>query len=214
MCAKYELTTKYENLPALLKKELPKGFKQNYAEQFSISPKDPVLVLKNEGKTVTSIMLWGFISEWSKDPFENTRPRPFNARSESVGDKKLFRGSWRHKRCLLPASGFLEKGHRIIRKDYKTFWLGGLWNRWMSPEGSELESCCVLTTEPNELVKPLHNRMPVIIPYGLEEEWISSVKDQNELKALEPLMSRWSPEEWKVEPLIAPNSSQLNLFKN
>ena len=82
----------------------------------------------------------------------------------------------------------------------------------MSPEGSELESCCVLTTEPNELVKPLHDRMPVIIPHGLEEQWMSSVKDQNELKALEPLMAGWSPEEWKVEPLITPKSLQLNLF--
>ena len=108
MCANYELKTKYENLPDLLKKELPKCFKQNYAEQFSILPNDPVLVLKNEGKTVTSIMLWGFISEWRKDPFDNLRPRPFNARSESVGEKKLFRSSWEHKRCLLPASGFLE----------------------------------------------------------------------------------------------------------
>lgn len=212
MCSKYELTTKYQNLPALLKKELPKNFKQNYTEQFSIIPNDPVLVLKNEGKTITTIMLWGFISEWSKDPFDKLRPRPVNARSESVGEKKLFRGSWRHKRCLLPASGFIEKGYRISRRDTQTFWLGGLWNRWMSPEGSELESCCVLTTEPNELIKPLHNRMPVIIPHGLEEEWISSVKDLNKLKALEPLMSGWSPDEWKVEPLVTPKTSQLNLF--
>ncbi len=83
--------------------------------------------------------------------------------------KKLFRGSWRYKRCVLPARGFFEKGHRIRRKDSHPFWLAGIWNRWMSPEGSELETCCVLTTEANQLVRPFHNRMPVIIPNGLEE---------------------------------------------
>ncbi|MFL0727624.1 MAG: SOS response-associated peptidase, partial [Prochlorococcus sp.] len=140
MCGRYQLNTEFEKLPVLLKKELPNGFEQKYAQQELIRPTDPVIVLKNEGKTTTSIMLWGFISEWAKDPFDKERPRPFNARSETVSEKKLFKGSWRHKRCLMPASGFFEKGYRISRKDEHPFWLGGIWNRWMSPEGSELES--------------------------------------------------------------------------
>ena len=185
---------------------------KNYEPQILIKPGSPILVLKNEGKTQTSIMLWGFISEWSKDPFDNTRPKPFNARSESVEEKKLFHASWRHKRCLIPASGFLEKGHLIGRKDSQTFWLGGLWNRWMSREGCELESCCVLTTEPNYLVKQFHNRMPVIIPNGLEDEWISSVKNSQDLKALKPLMTKWDPEEWTAEPINKPNADQLSFL--
>ena len=214
MCGRYELITEFKKLPALLKKDLPKDFSNNYAKQNLIKPTDPVLVLKNEGKTTTSIMLWGFISEWSKDPFDKSRPKPFNARAESVKTNKLFRGSWRHKRCLLPASGFIEKDYRISRKDSKPFWLAGIWNRWMSKEGSELESCCVLTTEPNELIKPIHNRMPVIIPFDLEEEWIASIKSANELKALEPLLTKWSPQEWKAEPIKVSNNAQLQLFYN
>ena len=99
------------NTPSLfdMGKALEKGLKENYQAQSLIRPTDPVLVLKNEGKTTTSIMLWGFISEWSKNPFN--LPRPFNARTETINEKKLFRGSWRHKRCLLPASGFFEKNH-------------------------------------------------------------------------------------------------------
>ena len=104
---------------------------------------------------------------------------------------------------------FLRK---ISKKDEQPFWLAGIWNRWMSPDGSELESCCVLTTKPNELVKPLHNRMPVIIPNGLEEEWTSSAKDGFELGALEPIMAGWSPFEWKVEPLNKHLISQMSLF--
>ena len=212
MCGRYELTTTFEKLPSLLKKDLPSGFKQKYFPQQVIRPMDPVLVLKNEGKITTSLMLWGFISEWTTDPFDKERPRPFNARSETVGEKKLFSGSWRHKRCLIPASGFFEKNYRISKKDEQPFWLAGIWNRWMSPDGSELESCCVLTTKPNELVKPLHNRMPVIIPNGLEEEWTSSAKDGFELRALEPIMAGWSPFEWKVESLNKPLISKMSLF--
>ena len=90
MCGRYQLLTKFINLPDLLKKDVPRGLSQNYEPQILIKPGSPILVLKNEGKTQTSIMLWGFISEWSKDPFDNTRPKPFNARSESVEEKKLF----------------------------------------------------------------------------------------------------------------------------
>ena len=124
----------------------------------------------------------------------------------------MFKGSWKHKRCLMPASGYFEKGHRISRKDEQPFWIGGIWNRWMSPEGSELESCCVLTTESNELLNQIHNRMPVIIPNNLEEEWIAAIKDKDELKALEPMLSNWDPDEWKVEAINKPSTSQMNLF--
>ena len=212
MCGRYELKIKFEELPSLLKKELPKNFKQNYFKQELIKPTDPVIVLKNEGKTTTSIMLWGFISEWAKDPFQKGIPRPFNARAETITEKKLFKGSWRHKRCLLPASAFFEKDHRISRKDQQSFWLGGIWNRWMSSDGSEIESCCVLTTEPNELLKPLHKRMPVIIPNGLEEIWINSVKDGSQLKELEPMLVGWNPDKWIAEPIYKPKTDQMSLF--
>ncbi len=212
MCGRFELKTEFKDLPSVLKKDLPKGFERNYMKQELIKPMDPVLVLKNEGKISTSLMLWGFISEWAKDPFDPSRPRPFNARAETIGNKKLFRGSWQHKRCLLPASGFLEKGHCIRRKDSKTFWLGGIWNRWISPDGSELESCCVITTKPNELVMHIHNRMPVIIPNGLEEDWIADNINVDELKALEKILIGWSPNEWSLEPINKENPSQLNLF--
>tara|TARA_Y100001968_G_C19345230_1_gene711688 strand:+ start:492 stop:1145 length:654 start_codon:yes stop_codon:yes gene_type:complete len=212
MCSRYELTSNFSELPYLLRKDVPQGLKEKYAKQELIKPTDPVIVLRNEGKTTTSIMLWGFISEWTKDPFDKARPRPFNARAETVAEKKLFRGSWKHKRCLIPATGFFEKGYRICRIDKQPFWLAGIWNRWMSPEGGEIESCCVLTTEPNELVKPLHNRMPVIIPYGLEEEWMASVKDGLELRDLKPMMGKWNPKGWETALINAPKNSQMSFF--
>ena len=212
MCGRYELTTDFSQLPALSLNDLPKAFEQKYSPQHLIRPTDPVIVLKNEGKITTSLMLWGFVSEWAKDPFEKGRPRPFNARAETVREKKLFIGSWRHKRCLMPASGFFEKGYRISRKDEQPFWFGGIWSRWMSPDGSELESCCILTTKPNKLLRPIHNRMPVVIPNGLEEEWTVSEKNVDELRALEPMLDEWSPREWKLEPINKLPISQMSLL--
>ncbi|KGG15584.1 MULTISPECIES: SOS response-associated peptidase [unclassified Prochlorococcus] len=211
MCGRYKLTTEFKELPTILKKNLPKGFEQNYAKQELIRPSDPVLVVKNEGKISSALMIWGYISEWAKSPFEENIPRPFNARSETVSEKKIFRSSWRYKRCLIPANGFFEKDFIISRKDLKTFWLGGIWSRWMSSDGSELESCCVLTTQSNELIKPLHHRMPVIIPNGLEADWLVSVKDLFELRALEPMLGIWSSAEWKIDKKDRP-TSQMELF--
>ncbi len=212
MCGRYELRAGFEKFPSILKRDLPKGFQENYAQRALIQPNEPVLVLKNEGKTTTSLMLWGFISEWAKDPFDHSMPRPFNARAETIDKKRLFQGGWRHKRCLIPASGFFEKNYRVRRKDSKVFWLAGIWNRWMSNDGSELESCCIITTKPNTLIRPLHNRMPVIIPNGVEEDWIEPGKTVDELKALQRFLTSWDPKDWITDLLAIHTTFQMDLF--
>ena len=143
MCGRFELKTKFANLPEVLKQDCPIGLDSKYETQNLIRPNDPVLVIKNEGRIKTTFMTWGFISPWAKDPFDKERPRPFNARSETVEEKKLFSGSWKHKRCLIPASGFFERKYLVRKVNYETFWLGGIWSKWTSPDGAELESCCV-----------------------------------------------------------------------
>ena len=212
MCGRFELTTNFENLPKILKQDYPRGLETKYETQNLIRPTDPVLVVKNEGKIKTTFMSWGFISPWAKDPFERKRPRPFNARSETVEEKKLFSGSWKHKRCLIPANGYFEKQYRIRKVNHETFWLGGIWSKWISPDGAELESCCILTTEPNALVRPLHNRMPVVIPDGYEEQWTEQVKDADKLKGLLPIMMGWSPNGWVVEEVNKKSTNQMSLF--
>ena len=212
MCGRFELITKFENLPKVLKLNYPIGLDSKYVTQNLIRPADPVLVIKNEGRIKTTFMSWGFISPWAKDPFDKKIPRPFNARSETVEDKKLFSGSWKNKRCLIPASGFFEKKYRIRMENYETFWLGGIWSKWTASDGTEWESCCVLTTEPNELVKPLHNRMPVVVPNGYEEQWTEQVKDTDELKGLLPIMLGWPPDGWLVEDVEKNKTDQMILF--
>ncbi len=212
MCGRFELRTKFNNLPKVLRQDYPSGLETKYETQNLIRPTDPVLVIKNEGRIKTTFMSWGFIPPWAKDPFDKKRPRPFNAKSETIEEKKLFSGSWKHKRCLIPASGFFEKKNLIRRENYDTFWLGGIWSKWTSPDGAELESCCILTTEPNTLLKRLHNRMPVVVPNGYEEQWTDQIKDADELKGLYPLLKGWSPDGWVVENIYTKETNQMSLF--
>ncbi|WP_288261593.1 SOS response-associated peptidase [uncultured Prochlorococcus sp.] len=212
MCGRFELNTKFDNLPKVLKRDYPSGLDSKYETQNLIRPNDPVLVIKNEGRIKTTFMSWGLISPWAKDPFDKERPRPFNARLESLEEKKLFSGSWKHKRCLVPASGFFEKKYRIRKKNYETFWLGGIWSKWISLDGGEIESFCILTTEPNELIKPFHHRMPVVIPNGYEEKWIEQFKDANQLKNLLPIILGWSTDGWLIEDAKKKETDQMSLF--
>ncbi len=216
VCGRYSLTARLDQLLPRLQGGLPLGLEQHYAPRALIAPGEPVLALRQEhGLLQPALMLWGLLPEWSKDPLAG--PRPFNARAETVAEKASFRGAWRHRRCLLPADAFLEKGHRIQRRDQGLFWLAGIWDRWIGPDGSEVESCCVLTSAPNGLVAPLHNRMPVIIPDGLEQAWLET-KDGPGLRALEPLLQGWDPGDWIATPppvragRSAPDSQQLLLF--
>jgi putative SOS response-associated peptidase YedK len=212
MCGRYSLTARIDQLLPLMGSNLPPGLLEHYAPRPLIRPGEPVLALRQEhGQFNSALMLWGLLPEWSKDPLNG--PRPFNARSETVGEKASFRGPWRHRRCLLPADGFFEKGQRLTKRDGRPFWLAAIWDRWIGPDGSEVESCCVLTTAPNALVAPLHDRMPVIVPEGLEQAWMEPL-DGPGLRALEPLMQGWSPEGWMVEkPRSANAAEQLPLFE-
>ena len=198
VCGRYSLTARLDQLLPRLQGELPLGLQDYYAARPLIAPGEPVLALRQEhGQLQPALMLWGLLPEWSKDPLAG--PRPFNARAETVAEKASFRGAWRHRRCLLPADAFFEKGHRIQRRDGDLFWLAGIWDRWIGPDGSEVESCCVLTTAPNALVAPLHNRMPVILPNGLEQAWLEA-RDGPGLRVLEPLLGGWDPSGWVAEP--------------
>ena len=114
MCGRFELKTKFGHLPKILKQDYPSGLDSIYETQSLIRPNDPVLVIKNEGRIKTTFMRWGFISPWAKDPFDKERPRPFNARSETLEEKKLFCASWKHKRCLIELTQLIEEGFKFL----------------------------------------------------------------------------------------------------
>ncbi|WP_216901180.1 SOS response-associated peptidase [Synechococcus sp. CCY 9618] len=211
MCGRYSLTTRIDRLLPRLRGTLPPGLVEHYAPRPQVRPGEPVLLQRQEhGRLEGGLALWGLVPDWCRDPLESRRP--INARSETVMEKPFFRGAWRHRRALIPADGFYEWQPRTVagrtvkqpwlfrRRDQAPFWLGGLWDRWLGGDGGELDSCVVLTTAPNDLLARVHDRMPVVIPDGLEEAWLEPV-DGPALRALEPLMAPWDPADWEAVKL-------------
>lgn len=198
MCGRYALTTDLDALLPRLRGALPPAFASHYAPRPLITPGEPLLIqCREEGRERVALALWGLLPAWQRRPEGATRP--INARSETVAEKPSFRGPWRHRRCLIPADAFFEKGWRIARHDGAPFWLAGLWERWLGDDGSELDTCCVLTTRANALIAPLHPRMPVLIAEAAAPAWLAAA-DGLALRRLQPLLQPWSPAGWRLDP--------------
>ncbi len=134
------------------------------------------------GKTELAPMVWSLIPSWWHKPLSEKRFTSFNAKSETVADKPVFRGAFRHRHCLVPVSGFYEwtgeKGRKtpfaIALRNRRWFCFAGLWDRAMI-DGSEIESFTVLTTTPNDLMAGLHTRMPVILKPQDHARWLDTM---------------------------------------
>ena len=156
------------------------------APRYNVAPSQPVAVVPNDGKYKLDYFVWGLIPSWSKDA--SIGYRMINARSETVAEKPSFRSAFRRRRCLIPADGFYEwrkeagkkskTPYFVFLKSKKPFFFAGLWESWDSPDGSNILSCTILTTQPNDLVAPIHDRMPVILPPDSYDFWLTP----NELK--------------------------------
>lgn len=190
MCGRFTLTAD----PAQLQESFPDvSFPTAGGPRFNIAPSQPVLVLPNDAKNAADYFVWGLIPSWAKDPTIGSKL--INARAETLGEKASFRGSYKYKRCLVFADGFYEwqaqpgsktkVPHFIKLTSGKPFALAGLWDEWHSPDGSQVKSCTIITTEPNELMSRLHNRMPVILPQSAYAQWLDPApRKPEDLQAL------------------------------
>jgi putative SOS response-associated peptidase YedK len=177
MCGRFSLTAPGESVAELFDlAETPV-----LAPRYNIAPTQPVAAVRVNRDTKQREMAhfyWGLIPRWAKDPTIGSRM--INARSETAAEKPSFKAALKYRRCLVPADGFYEwqkqnSGKRPVRiqlADGGLFAIAGLWEHWQSPDGSEIESCTLLTTEPNELLQAVHNRMPVILPPEAWELWL------------------------------------------
>jgi putative SOS response-associated peptidase YedK len=217
MCGSFSLTSSLERLQPRLRGSLPPGLSSHYSGRDQVLPGQPVLLCRHDqGRPETALALWGLLPAWARDPSAARRSilarRPILARSETVAEKASFRGPWRHHRALVPADAFFEKGRRFGRRDGQPFWLGGLWERWLGADGSEFDSCCLLTTAANALVAPVHPRMPVVIADHQAEAWLLA-QDGPALRALQPLLAPWDPAAWQLIPAAGAHASrQLSLL--
>lgn len=175
--------------------------------RYNMAPSQPIAVIPNDGKNELTYYSWGLVPFWAKDP--SIGNRMINARAETLDEKPSFKNAFRRRRCLVLADGFYEwkaePGTKtktpmyIHLKDQRPFTFAGLWERWNPPDGSELLSCTIITTEPNQLVADLHNRMPVILPEDKYTLWLET--GEVDTKELKSILVPYPPEEMSYYPV-------------
>jgi putative SOS response-associated peptidase YedK len=184
MCGRFTLRT----APAELVEIFRLLREPELAPRYNIAPTQKVAVVRPaEGAArELTLMHWGLIPSWSKDP--KMGARLINARGETVADKPSFRSAFKRRRCLIPADGFYEWAQTdgntkqpllIGLKNGSPFAFAGLWEHWEG-EGRPVESCTIITTHANELLRPIHDRMPVILPEERYDAWLDSDNDGRE----------------------------------
>jgi putative SOS response-associated peptidase YedK len=176
MCSRYSLTSPPEAVRAYFATRNGLEFPPRY----NIAPTQPVLIVRRSpvGEREQHLVRWGLIPSWVKDPREFTTI--INARSETAAEKPSFRGALRHRRCLVPTTGFYEwtgkpgakQPHLIRPRDGGVMAMAGLAEHWVGADGSELETMAILTTSANATMQPIHDRMPVIIAPQHFETWL------------------------------------------
>ncbi len=204
MCGRFTLTVNPADLQDAFSNY---SFPEKFSPRFNIAPTQPVLAIPNDDKFKADFFVWGLIPMWAKDP--SIGSRLINARGETLAEKPSFRGGYKYKRCLIPADGFYEwkafgekkskTPYFIHRKDRKPFAMAGLWDTWESPDGSSIKTCTIITTQPNELMGLIHDRMPVILHSRDYAKWLDPAPQTPE--NLQPLIKPFPADDMSAYPV-------------
>ena len=181
MCGRFALKTPTSELASHFKLDEA----VEVAPRYNIAPGTDIPTIRHspEGKRVMHLLRWGLVPHWAKDPSIGSKLS--NARGETVAEKPSFRDAFKRRRCLVPADGFYEwKAEGRVKEPYyfsmkngEPFALGGVWESWRAPNGDILRTCCLITTEPNEIMLPVHDRMPVIVSSENCGQWLEGEAD-------------------------------------
>ena len=184
--------------------------------RYNIAPTQPILTLPNDDQQKLEFFHWGLIPFWAKDP--SIGSQMCNARAETLATKNSYKHALRRRRCLIPADGFYEwkpvpqsktKQPVYIRlRSREPFCFAGLWENWHAPDGSHVRSATIITTEPNELVKPIHNRMPAMLKREDYQRWLEPGEQAE--GALMEMLRPYPSEEMELYPI----STLVNSAKN
>jgi putative SOS response-associated peptidase YedK len=203
MCGRFTLTT---TMPVLAELFL---FPEAAAPEprYNVAPTQAVAAVRapaGVGRRALAFLRWGLVPAWTDDPAIGNRL--INAGAETAADKPSFRSAFRHRRCLVLADGFYEwqklgsrkQPHYFRLRDGKPFAFAGLWNRWEGADGP-LETCTLLTTQANDLARPVHERMPVILPQGDYDRWLDPAVQKPEMFV--PLLRPYRAEDMEGYPV-------------
>ena len=198
-----------------------RGLTPNYPARFNIAPTDAVLAVRFNPKSrerSLDALRWGLLPHWAKDLKDGSRM--INARAETLATQPAFRDAFQARRCLIPASGFYEwkktgtakQPYAIVPKGDPLFAFAGVWENWRdrtAGEGAEwIRTCAIITGEPNELVAPIHDRMPVILPREAWPLWLGEAPANAE--ELQALLKSYPAERMRAYPI----STKVNSVKN
>jgi putative SOS response-associated peptidase YedK len=215
MCGRYTHKFTWKQLHRLLgltSSEMP------LVPRFNVAPSQsaPVVRVEPDSNRTLAMLRWGLIPSWAKDP--KIAYKTINARAETVATGPAFRAAFKAQRCVVPVSGFYEwsgtgEGGRkqpyyITPTDGEPMLLAGLWESWKHPDGEPLETFTIITTEPNEMMAKLHNRMPVILDPQDCARWLDA--DGRDAAALQGLLKPYPAELMMSHPV----STRLNTPKN
>jgi putative SOS response-associated peptidase YedK len=169
-----------------------------YTQSYNIAPSQQILAIVNDGsKNRLGHLRWGLIPPWSKN--ENIGYKMINARAETLAEKPSFKKPLQSKRCIIPADSFYEWKRidsktklpmRIKLTSTQLFSFAGLWEKWHNPNGGTVYSCTIITTEANDFMEPIHDRMPVILTPERETEWLDP--KNNDVNRLQQLLVPYS----------------------
>jgi len=222
MCGRFTLTATFTEI--IQRFEIDAAIQEElYNPNYNVAPSQSVLSVINDGsKNRLGFLRWGLIPPWSKEM--KIGYKMINARAETIAEKPSFRNPFQKKRCLIIADSFYEwKRHedktktpmRIKLKSDGLFAMAGLWERWISPQGESIYSCSVITTTPNELVKDIHDRMPVILKPSDEKIWLDpAISDIDQLNQLLMPMTHDLMETYEVSSLVnSPKNNSIELIR-
>lgn len=192
MCGRFVSKAKKEEIENEFEVEI--GDDSLIVPRYNIAPTQLIAAI-TELENTREILLfkWGLVPKWAKD--ESMSSKLINARAETLREKPSFRDAFRSRRCIIPTSGFYEwqkteKGAKqpfyFYLKEKEVFGFAGLWEEWLNKETGELtETCTIITTESNDVLKPVHERMPVILKTDFYEQWLNpKIKDTDKLQNL------------------------------
>jgi putative SOS response-associated peptidase YedK len=175
--------------------------------RYNIAPTQDVAVIRQRrsGERVMHFLRWGLIPAWAREPAIGNRM--INARAETLHSKPAFEKPFRRQRCLVPADGFYEwkkteEGKQpfyIRRRDERPFAFAGLWDRWHDAAHGDVDSFAIITTSPNALLAPIHDRMPVILRSDKYDEWLDGTN--RDVERLGTLLGPYPEEEMTAYPV-------------
>jgi putative SOS response-associated peptidase YedK len=195
MCGRFEIHSAIELIAKIF------GIHEwdiEYSPSYNIAPSQDILLVVNDGKRRLVKSRWGFVPSWSKEL--SAGYKMINARAESVSDKPSFRQAFQNQRCLVVADGFYEwkkegttkRPFYIRLKSGMPLGFAGLYNVWRSPEGEQISTSTIITTNANELLQPLHDRMPVITSPDAYDIWLDPTIHDKAL--LQTVLKPYAPE--------------------